>query len=139
MKREGTWHAYTYTEFYEQTMSVAKSLVSVGLKRFQSVSIMASNSPEWMMADIGAILAGGLANGIYTTNSTDITRYILEHSRTRVAFGDTNGILDKLLEAGSTVEGLLVVQSVPGAVDPHLKEKGVLEWREFVELGKVAN
>ena len=118
-------------------MSLAKSLKYVGLKRFQSVSIMASNSPEWMMADIGAILAGGLSNGIYTTNSRDITRYILEHSNTRVAFGDTNGILEKLVDAGSTIEGLLLVQSVPGTVEPALKEKGVLEWSQFMELGKV--
>ncbi|KAI6650568.1 Long-chain-fatty-acid--CoA ligase ACSBG2 [Oopsacas minuta] len=136
VKRGGRWHSYSYAQFYEHTMSVSKSLLAAGLKRFESVSIMASNSPEWMMADIGAIQAGGLSNGIYTTNSLDITRYILKHSNTRVAFGDTNAILEKLLEAGSDISDLIFVQSVPGSVDPALKAKGVLEWSEFIELGK---
>lgn len=138
VKRDGVWHSYSYAEFYELTVGVSKSLLAAGLKRFQSVSIMATNSPEWMMADLGAILAGGLSNGIYTTNSLDITRYILKHSDTRVAFGDTNAILEKLVEAGSEISGLLVVRSVPGPVDPPLKARGVLGWSEFIELGKVS-
>ncbi|KAI6649817.1 Long-chain-fatty-acid--CoA ligase ACSBG2 [Oopsacas minuta] len=97
---------------------------------------LAPNNNKWMMADIGSIQAGGLSNGIYTTNSLDITRYILKHSNTRVAFGDTNAILEQLVEAGSDISGLIFVQSVPGSVDPALKAKGVLEWSEFIELGK---
>ena len=118
-------------------MAVAKSLLASGLDRFDGVSIMGSNSPEWMIADIGAILAGGIAVGIYTTNSLDITKYILEHSKTRIAFGENKPLLEKLLEAGSTIKNLRVIQSSPGPVDPALKEKGVVSWNEFLEIGKV--
>ena len=118
-------------------MRVAKSLVAVGVKRFEGVSIMGFNSPEWMMSDLGAIMAGGLATGVYATNNVETTKYILENSRCRVAIGEHSQILEKLLEAGKGVEGLKLVQYSPSPVEQSQKERGVISWDEFLQLGKV--
>ena len=88
VKREGKWESISTLQLYEQSMRVAKSLVAVGVKRFEGVSIMGFNSPEWMMSDLGAIMAGGLATGVYATNNVETTKYILENSRCRVAIGE---------------------------------------------------
>ncbi|KAF1776214.1 AMP-dependent synthetase/ligase [Phytophthora cactorum] len=39
----------------------AKSLLYVGLQHYQGVSIVGFNSPEWAIADVGAIFAGDVA------------------------------------------------------------------------------
>ena len=137
VKREGKWESITIVELYEQCMRVAKSLVAVGLKRFEGVSIMGFNSPEWMMADLGTIMAGGLATGIYTTNNVETTKYILENSRSRVAIGEHSQILERLLEAGKGMKGLKFVQYSPAPVEQSQKERGVISWDEFLLLGKV--
>ncbi len=36
------------------------------------MGIIGFNSPEWFIAELGAIMAGGLAAGIYTTNLPDV-------------------------------------------------------------------
>ena len=137
MKRNDNWETITFSEWYEQCIRVAKSLVAVGLKRFEGVSIMGFNSPEWMMADLGTIMAGGLATGIYTTNNVETTRFILENSRSRIAIGEHYLILRKLLEAGKDIKGLKFVQYSPGPVEESLKKEGVISWDEFLQLGKV--
>ena len=137
VKRDGKWEATSYAQYYEQSVKLAKSLLAIGVKQFQGVSIMGFNSPEWMIANIGAILAGALATGIYSTNNLETTKYILENSCCRVAFGGHSLLLEQLLEAGKGVDGMKVVQYVPGPVEQSLKEKGVLSWDEFLQLGKV--
>lgn len=49
---------------------------------FASVNIIGFNSPEWNIADIGTIAAGGIAAGIYTTNLPEACAYVAaQHSR----------------------------------------------------------
>ncbi|KAI6654314.1 Long-chain-fatty-acid--CoA ligase [Oopsacas minuta] len=135
-KRDGKWVPTTFNKMYEQCMCVAKSLLAVGLKRFEGVSIMGFNSPEWIMAELGTIMAGGLATGIYTTNNVETTKYILENSGSRVAIGEHSLILEKLLEAGKGIEGMKFVQYSPVPVEQSQRERGVISWEEFLQLGK---
>ena len=44
----------------------------VGLEPHKAVCILGFNSVEWFVADVGAILAGGIAAGIYTTNTAEV-------------------------------------------------------------------
>ena len=38
-----------------------------------------SNSPEWAFSLLGAVFAGGLATGVYTTNTAEAVLYQLKH------------------------------------------------------------
>ena len=41
---------------------------------------MGANCPEWFISSVASIFAGGLACGIYTTNSPDIVSYMSTHA-----------------------------------------------------------
>ena len=138
VKREGKWVSISFTEWYEQSLCVAKSLLAVGVKRFEGVCIMGFNSPEWVLAQMGTIMAGGLATSIYTTNSVEMTKFIVENSGSRVVIGEHSLILEKLLEAGKGNEGLKFVQFSPVPVEESQRERGVISWEEFLQLGKVS-
>ena len=138
VKREGKWVSTSFTEWYELSLRVAKSLLALGLKRFEGVCIMGFNSPEWIFAQMGTIMAGGLATGIYTTNNVETTKFIVENSGSRVVIGEHSLILEKLLEAGKGNEGLKFVQYSPVPVEESQRERGVISWEEFLQLGKVS-
>lgn len=53
----------------------------IGLERFHSVGILGFNAPEWLIAQNGAIFAGGLSVGIYTTNSPEACKYVAQNCR----------------------------------------------------------
>ena len=55
---DGSWKTWTYHQFYDDVQTVAKAFIEVGLHRHHSVAIMGSNSPQWVIAKLGAIFAG---------------------------------------------------------------------------------
>eukprot|EP00049_Salpingoeca_infusionum_P008170 m.132320 g.132320 ORF g.132320 m.132320 type:complete len:173 (+) comp13933_c0_seq1:282-800(+) len=98
VKRDGEWVAWTFLEYYNDCCRAAKSFIKLGVKRFHSVGILGFNSPEWFIADIGAIFAGAFASGIYTTNGPQAVHYVVEHSRSQVVVVEDTKQLNKVLE-----------------------------------------
>ena len=64
VKRDGKWQEWTFRQYYNDVRAAAKAFMKLGLERFRAVSILGFNSPEWFIADLGAIFAGGFAAGI---------------------------------------------------------------------------
>src|SRR5687768_7920707 len=80
VKRNGKWETITWSEYREEARLAARGFIALGLEPKQGVSIIGYNCPQWFMADVGAILAGGMPAGIYTTNSPEQCQYITDHS-----------------------------------------------------------
>ena len=76
---DDAWQQITWIEYLALVRNAAKSFMHLGLERFGCVSIIGFNSPEWVIADLAAIAAGGAAAGIYATNGPDACAYIAEH------------------------------------------------------------
>jgi long-subunit acyl-CoA synthetase (AMP-forming) len=75
---------WTWAQYYDDTMKVARSLIELGVEPFSSVSIIGFNAPHWNMACLGAMAAGAKAAGIYATNEPAACEYIVEHSESTV-------------------------------------------------------
>ena len=69
VKRNGSWKKWNYKEYHEQSAVAARALIELGLEPFHGVCILGFNAPEWFIAQMGAIMAGGFSVGIYTTNT----------------------------------------------------------------------
>lgn len=81
---EQDYTIWTWTEYRAKVDAFAKALMSLGFQPFDIINIIGFNSREWFVADIGAIAAGGVAAGIYTTNLADACKYISTHSEAKV-------------------------------------------------------
>ena len=66
--RNNEWQNTTYSEYYENTRTVAKAFIELGLEPFCSVNPIGFNSPEHYIAFQAAPMAGGFMAGIYPTN-----------------------------------------------------------------------
>ncbi|KAJ7421600.1 Long-chain-fatty-acid--CoA ligase ACSBG2 [Willisornis vidua] len=97
-KKGGRWIKLTYQMYYDECCKAAKSFLKLGLERFHGVGILGFNSAEWFIADIGAILAGGFAVGIYTTNSPQACHYVAENCSANVIVVENQKQLQKILE-----------------------------------------
>ncbi|NXQ01145.1 ACBG2 ligase, partial [Vidua macroura] len=110
------------------------SCLQLGLERFHGVGILGFNSAEWFIADIGAILAGGFAVGIYTTNSPEACHYVAENCSANIIVVENHKQLQKILEIEHRLPHLKgIVQ-----YREEIKEKrpNLYSWREFMELGR---
>jgi long-chain acyl-CoA synthetase len=91
-----TWKETSWKDFGEKTLDFACALLAKGLTKGASVAILAGNIPEWTIADIGAIAAGGVGVGIYPTSSPEQCEYIINHSDSKFVFVDTLKQLEKV-------------------------------------------
>ncbi|XP_054836873.1 long-chain-fatty-acid--CoA ligase ACSBG2 isoform X2 [Eublepharis macularius] len=133
MKKEGKWTKLTFKEYYAQCRQAAKSFIKLGLERFHGVCILGFNSVEWFLADIGAILAGGFAVGIYTTNSPEACQYVAENCGANIIVVENDKQLQKILEVQKK---LPLVKAIIQYGEP-IKEKlpNLYNWSEFMTLG----
>ncbi|XP_006126863.1 long-chain-fatty-acid--CoA ligase ACSBG2 isoform X1 [Pelodiscus sinensis] len=133
-KKGDKWIKQTYRQYYEECRKAAKSFIKLGLQRFHGVGILGFNSAEWFIADIGAILAGGFAVGIYTTNSPEACQYVAENSGANILIVENDKQLQKILE----VQHKLPLLKAIIQYNDELKEKrpNLYTWSEFMSLGR---
>lgn len=55
---EEEWKEITYAEYKSRAEKIAKSFIKIGLQQHGSVAVLAANSPEWFLSQLGAIHAG---------------------------------------------------------------------------------
>ncbi|XP_051028702.1 long-chain-fatty-acid--CoA ligase ACSBG2-like [Acomys russatus] len=91
------WDILTFSQLYEACRKAARSLIKLGLQRFHSVGILGINSPEWIIAALGSILAGGFYVGIYVTNSAEACQYVINHANVNVLVVENSQQLQKIL------------------------------------------
>jgi long-chain acyl-CoA synthetase len=70
-KAHGAWRVLTYGEVGRRVEGLASWLVQAGLEPGDRALIFAPNSPEWSIADLAIMTAGGIPVPIYATD----TRY----------------------------------------------------------------
>ncbi|XP_072834125.2 long-chain-fatty-acid--CoA ligase ACSBG2 isoform X1 [Pogona vitticeps] len=132
-KKRGRWTRLTFKQYYEECRVAAKSFLKLGLERFHGVCILGFNSAEWFISDIGAILAGGFAVGIYTTNSPEACQYVAENCSANVIVVENDKQLQKILE----IESKLPLLKAIILYGEEVKEKRpkLYSWNEFMALG----
>ncbi|XP_069482860.1 long-chain-fatty-acid--CoA ligase ACSBG2-like isoform X2 [Ambystoma mexicanum] len=131
LNRNGQWEFTSYLQYYEQCRAAAKSFLKLGLERFHSIGILGINSPEWFIADIGAIMAGGFAVGIHTLFSSDTQQYVASRCETQILVVDNHQNLQRILQ-----DQLPHVRAI---IQYHDEQKvnrpNVYTWKEFMQLG----
>uniref|UniRef100_A0A8D2MMG2 long-chain-fatty-acid--CoA ligase n=1 Tax=Zonotrichia albicollis TaxID=44394 RepID=A0A8D2MMG2_ZONAL len=141
-KKNGKWAKLTYKMYYDECWKAAKSFLKLGLERFHGVGILGFNSAEWFIADIGAILAGGFAVGIYTTNSPEACHYVAENCSANVIVVENHKQLQKILEIEHRLPHLKAIVQYgeeikeqrpklysvsPGHLEPHSYSRELLQ------------
>ncbi|XP_064845761.1 long-chain-fatty-acid--CoA ligase ACSBG2-like isoform X3 [Oncorhynchus masou masou] len=123
-----------YQEYYQACRTAAKSFLKLGLERYHGVGILGFNSAEWFISDIAAIMAGGFAVGIYTTNSPEACQYLAENCKANIIVVENHKQLQKILQVQDKLPHIKAIIQYKDA----LKEKrpNLYTWAEFMELGR---
>lgn len=130
---DGTWRTYTWKQYWYAAREVAKGLMSLGLMPGDTVAIVGENQPEWVIAQLGIMMARGLPAPIYSTSTVGQVGYIVSHTRARFAICDKREQLEKLL-AASAEETILVRHYVTTGEDASDIDTGVASLRTLDEL-----
>jgi long-chain acyl-CoA synthetase len=125
------WRGISWKRFEEEATDFTTALLAFDLKRGGKVCILMGNVPEWPIADIGTIMAGGVGVGLYPTSSAEQIAYIIDHSDAEFVLVDSREQLQKVL---SVRDQLPKVQHVIALDAPSSDD--VISYQNFIEHGR---
>jgi len=97
-KEYGIWNPLTWHAYFEQASRVGLALHSLGLHAGGHIAVISENRVEWVLAQLGAGLIGGVTVGVYPTSPANEVAYVLEHSDAEIIFCEDQEQSDKVLQ-----------------------------------------
>jgi long-chain acyl-CoA synthetase len=136
-RRDGQWHSMTWSEAGRRVRNVAGGLLNLGFKKEERGAILATSRPEWVIADLGILAAGGATSTIYTSNTAEESAYILEDSGSRVCFVENAMQEAKLREVRDRLSGIAHLILIDG--EPMTADGWTITLAELENQGKAWN
>jgi len=135
-KELGLWHDISWMQYYRRVRHVSAALISMGFKKGECVSIIGDNCPEWIFASMGVQCIGGMATGVYATNSWPQVEYVVSNSDSVFFFVENEEQLDKWLMFREKVPALrkVIVWDTEGL--RNFKDPVVMTFDELIEIGR---
>jgi fatty-acyl-CoA synthase len=137
--REAVIHGkrrYTWRELHQRASRLARALLAIGIKRGQTVAVIAANTPEMVEAHFGVPMAGAVLNTINFRLDAESVAYILDHGEARALITDAQ-FAPMVRAALSMREGPnLPIVDILDEELPHMAEKaarlGEKTYEEFL-------
>jgi long-chain acyl-CoA synthetase len=104
----------TWGELREMAFSFACGLIDAGMQPGDRLAVLSFNRLEWIVADLGAILAGGANVAIYHTNTAEQCEYIINDSGAKFVVVEDRGQLAKVLARKAELKGLAKIILIEG-------------------------
>ncbi len=135
-KRDGAFRPWTWVETERAVKEVSRGLRSLGLQRGDRVMLVAENRPEWLIADLAIMAAGGITVPAYITNTHDDNAHILQDSGAVGAIVSTPALAQRLLpaaEAAPECRWAVAMEPLPDSGQLASLER--LDWAELCRRG----
>lgn len=91
-----TWTQVSFGAVKQRVLRIASYLQSLGIKKGDRVAIIASARPEWVEADLAALLCGCVVVSVYPSLLSHEMAYLLYDSGTSVVFAENSEQVLKL-------------------------------------------
>jgi long-chain acyl-CoA synthetase len=137
-KRDGRYQSWSWQRAAREAALLGRALRARGLAPGDRVLLVAENRPEWPIADLAVLAAGGVTVPAYTTNTTDDHAYLLENSGARMAVVSTAKLAARLLPAVARSPAVELVISMEPLADAGETNRPVLAWDDALALGEAA-
>ena len=112
----GIWKPVTWAQYYQRACHFGQGLQQLGLPAGGHVGVIAENRIEWVLAQMGAGLVGGITVGVYPTSPANEVAYVVGHADIDIMVCEDQEQTDKVLEALSALPRLkkIIVMETKG-------------------------
>ncbi len=130
-KEDGAWQSLSWSAYRQQVHLAARGFLSLGLEPGKGVAIIGYNCPEWLVADLAAVHAGGLPSGIYATCTAEQCQYVAHHCQAQIAVVENDEQLAKFMSVRHELPDLRAIVQMHGMP----AAEGVLAWPDLLKRG----
>jgi long-chain acyl-CoA synthetase len=136
VRRGGAYRPLTWGELDETVRRLAAGLRALGVARGDRVVLLSENRPEWCIADLAIMAAGGITVPAYTTNTAHDHNHILTDSGARGAIVSTAALAKRLLPAAIEAPDCGWVVSIEPLNRGQQAALRSLSWDDTLALGR---
>ncbi|HEU5031182.1 MAG TPA: AMP-dependent synthetase/ligase [Spirillospora sp.] len=132
---DGQWRTLTWAQTRTRALETAAGFAALGLEPGDVVALMMPNRSEHVLADLGAVHAGGVPTTVYATLAPDQVAYVAGHCEARYAVLDGADQLARWQPVLDRLPHLRKIIVVDGAACPDDDDR-YLSWDTFTALGR---
>ncbi|MCF8479950.1 MAG: AMP-binding protein [Rhodospirillum sp.] len=132
----GIWHPITWAEYHDRARAFALGLLEIGLSEGGHLGILSENRVEWVLAQFGAGMAGGVAIGVYPTSPASEVAYVLGHADVEVVVCEDQEQTDKVLERIDALPRLKAIVVIDTKGLRHYRQDIIRAYAEVEALGR---
>ena len=132
----GIWKPISWSDYGGRAEEVGAACLALGLKKQARAAIVSEVCPEWLFADLGIMLAGGVSFGIYPTDTPPQIEYIMNDCAAEIYFAEDDEQLDKILEVRDRIPSLRKIVVFDWEGLHALKDEMAVSFDEFLALGR---
>jgi long-chain acyl-CoA synthetase len=134
-KEHGIWKPVTWAQYAQTARHFGLGLLQLGLKPGEPLAILSENRQEWVFAQMGASLVGGITAGVYPTSPAPEVEYLLALSEAPVAVVEDQEQLDKVLSVRSRLPALRAIVIIDPRGLRRYDRAGLHDFADVVALG----
>jgi long-chain acyl-CoA synthetase len=137
-KRQGAYRPLSWEDAARQVTDLAKGLRALGLGRGDRAVLVAENRPEWIIADLAIMAAGGITVPAYTTHTVEDYRYLLANCGAKLVIVSTAQLASRVLPAAAQAPGppkAILIEPPEESLASHV---ALRSWQSVLELGASA-
>ena len=128
--------SYTWSECYERCKRLASGITKLGASKGDTVSVIATNTPEMVEAHYGIAMAGAVLNSINVRLDSDTIAYILDHSEAKILISDyrfSKSVKDALRKIQN--KNLIVIDIEDEQAEGSSKSIGTMNYEDLLKTG----
>jgi long-chain acyl-CoA synthetase len=137
-KRDGAYRPIAWSEAARQVGALSRGLRLLGLEPGDRVALVAENRPEWVIADLAVMAAGGITVPAYTTNTVEDHRHILANSGARIVIVSTPALAQRVIPAADPVTSVEHVVTIEALTSGQVSHADLHRWDELMARGEAA-
>jgi long-chain acyl-CoA synthetase len=103
----------TWREIAARAKAIAAGLHDLGIRTEDRVAILSNTRLEWVLADLGTMLAGGASTTVYPTTEAEDAQYIVRDSGSKILIAENVSQAAKL--AGTDLVATVLIDGEPAA------------------------
>lgn len=132
-KKDNQWVDISWKDFFQRAKCIASALIHMGFKKGNTAAIYSYNRLEWVLADLGILLAGGASVTIYHSLPFNQSSYIINDSESTFVFAENKAIIEEMKEKRTEIPNVQKVISFDNGV----KEGDfIIGFKTFEDLGR---
>lgn len=133
------WEGMSWAALEAECYTFGAACLAAGMQSKDVCVVMGFNTPQWLLAFHGAVMAGGVVAGSYPTNNKETCEYLAQDCGAKIVMAESwahGSKFERLLTDPADKLSLLVIWGDMGPVPPPLVASGkVVSFPDFMKTG----